>query len=61
MDVSLPPFKPRATEGEVNLYACSTQDNALRVAGREGLLNEQTTARQEPGPEDLHCVQDEDV
>lgn len=65
MDVSFPPFKPRATEGEVNLCACSTQDNALHTAGREGFLNEeaneQTTARQELGSEDLPCIQDEDV
>lgn len=53
--------QPRATEGEVHLYAYSTQDNASHTAGREGLLNEeaneQTTARQEPGSEDLHCIQ----
>lgn len=41
MDVSFPPFKPRATEGEVNLYAYSTQDTALHIAGRERLLSEE--------------------
>lgn len=65
MAVSFPPFKSGAIEGEINLYAYSTQDNALHIAGREGLLNEEanelTTARQEPGFEDLHCIQDEDV